>query len=198
MIFTLVAFTLAACGTGSGALNHKGVCDDYPEWSTSKYILPWEVGKSYLVTQKSCGGFSHTGNYRYAYDFGMEIGEKIHAARAGVVVQAKGDSLDGVPGQSDNHVYIQHSDGTIAQYLHLTENGALVILGDIVVQGQLIGHSGNTGRSTGPHLHFAVVENGEIGAKSLPVSFSNTDAQIMGLEEDREYQAQSFIANEFE
>ena len=55
-------------------------------------------------------------------------------------------------------VYVQHADDTVARYIHLTNNGALVAVGDAVAQGQVIGLSGDTGNSTDPHLHLDVTE----------------------------------------
>ncbi len=191
----IVLTLITACGSGADMLNHKGVCDDFPAYATSQYILPYDVGQSYEVTQKSCGGFSHTGSYRYSYDFGMEIGEAVHASRSGTVTEIKEDVKDGA--YPDNHIYIQHSDGTLATYLHLTENGALVDKGEQVTQGQKIGLSGDTGRSTGPHLHFSVYEN-EDQTTSIPISFSNTSAQILGLEAGTSYVAGDFTPDEFE
>lgn len=56
----------------------------------------------------------------------------------------------------NNEIIILHSDGTLAEYVHLNKNGAVVKIGDEVVQGQHIGFSGNTDWSKGPHLHFSV------------------------------------------
>lgn len=180
-------------------MNHKGVCDDFPEYSTSQYILPWKVGETYKVSQKSCGGFSHTGSYRYSYDFVMDIGTAVYASRSGMVTETKEDIEDGA--MPDNHIYIEHTDGSVATYLHLTKNGSLVEAGDSVSQGQQIGLSGNSGRSTGPHLHFAVYTTSfdlETLNKTLAVSFSNTSAQIMGLQNDTDYTATTFTVDEFE
>ena len=49
-------------------------------------------------------------------------------------------------------VFVENHDGTVAWYAHLTES--YVKTGDKIVRGQIVGISGNTGRSTGPHLHF--------------------------------------------
>lgn len=190
LIMLGLALGLAGCGGGADQLNRRGVCDNYPEYSTSAYVLPWAVGEAYEVTQNSCGGFSHTGDYRFAYDFAMEIGTPIHAARSGVVVEVKEDVADG--DGPDNHIYIDHADGTRATYLHLTQNGSVVEEGEPVTQGDLIGYAGNTGRSTGPHLHFAVYESGAEFAPSVAVSFRNTEAQVMGLEQGKTYTARSF------
>ena len=93
-----------------------------------------------------------------------------------------------------NTVQVTHDDGTFAQYLHLTRNGALVVLGDMVEKGQQIGISGFTGK-TGDfeHLHFVVFEylNAD-GRKSLPVNFKNTSSNPKGPLADETYEALPF------
>ena len=89
-----------------------------------------------------------------------------------------------------NTVEVTHVDGSFAQYLHLTRDGALVEVGDSVAQGQLIAISGHTGL-TGPreHLHFVVFEfMGRSTRKSLPVTFRNVEGR-QPLREDRVYRA---------
>jgi hypothetical protein len=71
--------------------------------------------------------------------------------------------------------WIGWHDGTFAAYIHLVQNGSVVNEGDVVTEGQLIGYSGNTGNSSGPHLHFHVwrtyiSQNGFSGVQ-LPVRF---------------------------
>jgi murein DD-endopeptidase MepM/ murein hydrolase activator NlpD len=61
-----------------------------------------------------------------------------------------------------------HTDGSMALYAHLAENGALVHPGQHVETGQRIGLSGNTGYSTAPHLHFAVQVNRSMQLTSIP------------------------------
>ena len=60
-----------------------------------------------------------------------------------------------------NYVKIRHDDGTIGNYVHLQHDGVLVEVGDKVRTGDVIGMSGNTGFTTGPHLHFEVRVNGD-------------------------------------
>ena len=58
-----------------------------------------------------------------------------------------------------NEIIIQHDSNYLSLYGHLSE--ILVNKGDTVKQGQLIGKTGNSGRSTGPHLHFTIKEDGK-------------------------------------
>ena len=67
---------------------------------------------------------------------------------------------------------ILHDDGTYAIYAHLNTNSIRVKPGDKVRRGQYIADSGNTGFSSGPHLHFAVVRNVGMEIQSLPVIFA--------------------------
>ncbi len=55
-------------------------------------------------------------------------------------------------------VTIQHGNGMQTRYAHMSR--ALVSVGDYVQQGEVIGRSGSTGNSTGPHVHFEIIVNG--------------------------------------
>jgi murein DD-endopeptidase MepM/ murein hydrolase activator NlpD len=127
----------------------------------------------------------------FGYDFDMPIGTPVQAARGGVVTWLQEQYDDGDHEMSHtNTVQVTHADGSFAQYLHLTRNGALVEVGDSVVQGQVIGISGYTG-FTGPreHLHFIVLEFlNETSRKSLPVTFRNVEGR-QPLREGRTYRA---------
>jgi murein DD-endopeptidase MepM/ murein hydrolase activator NlpD len=67
-----------------------------------------------------------------------------------------------------NRVRVLHDDGTMAVYAHLQENGVYVRVGDRVGVGQQIAASGNTGYSSGPHLHFCVQVNTGMRLVSIP------------------------------
>ena len=93
----------------------------------------------------------------------MLIGTKIVAIRSGIVVKVIESFEDLESGTVDlvdeaNIINIKHDDGFEAQYVYLTLNGALKNEGDSVVQGEIIALSGNTGKTTGPHLHFQVIQ----------------------------------------
>ncbi|ABZ93211.1 Metalloendopeptidase [Leptospira biflexa serovar Patoc strain 'Patoc 1 (Ames)'] len=124
------------------------------------YSLPFPDGIRSRVGQGYNGGFTHSGNLKYSIDFSLPIGTPIHAARKGTVVSLVKKYTEGGIRKDllskANYVMIQHEDGTIANYAHLKKEGVVVSVGETVTEGQLIGYSGNTGYSQGPHLHFEV------------------------------------------
>ncbi|THF70736.1 M23 family metallopeptidase [Deinococcus sp. Arct2-2] len=84
----------------------------------------------------------------YGIDIVAPTGTLVRAARSGRVLESRPD-FDRGWGWT---VVMQHPDGWITRYAHLSAN--LVKQGELVVRGQPVGKVGNTGRSTGPHLHF--------------------------------------------
>jgi len=86
-----------------------------------------------------------------AVDFGGAIGTTVRAAGTGEVIVSKSSGWNGGYG---NYIVIRHSNGSQTLYAHLSSNA--VGVGAIVAAGDTIGAIGNTGRSTGPHLHFEV------------------------------------------
>jgi murein DD-endopeptidase MepM/ murein hydrolase activator NlpD len=157
------------------------------------YMLPYEVGTKHFVMQGYNGRFSH--RKQFALDFKMKVGTPIHAARGGIVIELKEDSdkRGRKPefAQYANFVNILHNDGSIAIYFHLQKDGALVNVGDTVKIGQKIALSGNTGWSTGPHLHFAVKKPTKNGALvTIPTLFAgkkNKKIRLKGWKSYRSY-----------
>ena len=177
--------------------DRQDACGPFPDWRSSPYVLPYPVGNTYYVNQGNCSTGGHHGPYRYAYDFAMPIGTTVTAARAGVVAEMRMKFRNGQAGEGEsNWIKIRHADGTIAAYSHLTENGALVKIGDRVVAGQPIGLSGNSGNTGGlPHLHFHLCPCSEpVDCGTLPVTFCNTDANPHGLQARRSYTALAYGA----
>ena len=84
-------------------------------------------------------------------DIGAPAGTPIVAAAAGEVIVSRNAGWNGGYG---NYVVIKHGNGTQTLYAHNSQN--IVYAGDSVVQGQVVGYVGNTGKSTGTHLHFEV------------------------------------------
>ncbi len=102
-----------------------------------------------------CTNWNITSRYGYRWgrlhagtDVGVPIGTTVRASRGGQVTVA------GWVGGYGNCVMIDHGDGVVTVYGHLNE--CLVSVGQYVDQGETIALSGNTGRSTGPHLHFEI------------------------------------------
>ena len=147
------------------------------------YRLPFPIGQSFSIGQSCNGRFTHVGSHRYAVDFNMPEGTPIHAARDGIVVDVKEDSRSGGPDPSykdqGNYVIMLHADRTLAQYYHLRPGGAVVAVGDRVRAGALIGYSGNTGQSTGPHLHFDVIRGStSVASETLPFRFATSKGPL--------------------
>jgi murein DD-endopeptidase MepM/ murein hydrolase activator NlpD len=98
------------------------------------------------------GGKKSQGLHGYnAVDLGAPAGTPILASAAGRVIVARTGGWNGGYG---NYVVIAHENGTQTLYAHNSSN--IVSAGQYVVQGQVIGYVGSTGRSTGAHLHFEV------------------------------------------
>ena len=194
LIFSALLLQIG-CGNGPPLFFGTGFCEGYSASVNSIYSLPYAEGKSFRVGQGNCSSFTHIGDNQYAYDFSMDIGTPVYAARAGTVLQIKEDEEDNNGGTSANFVRIQHDDQTIAIYAHLTQMGvtsAGIKVGDLVAQGEPIAFSGNTGFSTGAHLHFEV-KTPETDA-SVPITFKNTAAHVFGLREGHAYEAYSLLS----
>lgn len=95
--------------------------------------------------QRILDGKDH--GYHWGVDVGVPVGKKVKAPAGGVVVLAEND----VP-LSGNLLILDHGHGLTSAFLHLHK--IKVKVGDVVKQGQVIATSGNTGRSTGPHLDW--------------------------------------------
>ncbi len=141
------------------------------------YRVPFAVSSRYRVSQGFHGTITHLDpSSTFAVDIAMPIGTGIVAAREGVVVEIAyahfaglADDPRGMP--PANLVRIAHDDGTYAIYVHLDRASVRVRPGQEVRRGELIAASGNTGFSTGPHLHFAILRNAGLETRSVPFEF---------------------------
>ena len=137
-----------------------------------RYPLPWRGGP-FRLSQGANGQYSHYGpKNRYAMDIAMPVGTPIIAARAGVVVKTENSQSGRGNDASGNFVRVLHDDGTMGVYLHLKQGSVSVREGQRVTVGSPLALSGNTGNSSGPHLHFVVQRNTGQGLVSIPYQFN--------------------------
>jgi murein DD-endopeptidase MepM/ murein hydrolase activator NlpD len=142
------------------------------------YRPPFDAGGYFQITQGFDGKMSHQDiQNKYAVDIAMPVGTPVLAARGGMVLEVENDFYESGMTQSNrsraNNIRILHDDGSIAVYAHLQLEAAQVYPGISVATGQLIGYSGNTGFSSGPHLHFAVQVNRDMQIVSVPFKFAS-------------------------
>ncbi len=146
----------------------------FPDQQTSEYFLPYPVGKKYLCSQSFGGNISHLGVFYYSVDFAMPKGSIITAARKGRVIFFQENFYDQDLGtEKSNIVIIEHGDSTYARYGHLTHNGVLVELGQVVNPGDTLGLSGKSGAIT-YHIHFDVTKDcPQVNCQTIPFKFKN-------------------------
>ena len=150
----------------------------------ARYQLPVLTDRQFRIAQAFGGKASHTDpqNY-YAVDIGMPVGTPVLAARDGVVMTVDNDfygaGLDMAKyGDRANNVRIVHADGTMAVYAHLQLESARVQVGDHVHAGQVLALSGDTGYTTGPHLHFCLQRNAGMELVAIPFRFAGPNGDF--------------------
>lgn len=117
-----------------------------------KFIKPINGGRLTSSFGRRKAPTKGASTYHQGVDWAIASGSKVVAAASGTVTKAGWTSSGGYC------VYINHGDGKETRYKHLSK--VLVKVGQKVSQGQQIAKSGNTGVSTGPHLHFEIRLNG--------------------------------------
>jgi hypothetical protein len=152
-----------------------------PPLDEDGFFLPLQCGTSTTVTQGNFGDFSHQGNSAYAFDFSLTTGTPLVAIADGTVTNLYGDTKPGDPCYNGggeecnpytNYVTLLHEDGTGSVYAHLS--AVQVSLGQQVMRGGVVGLTGSTGWSTGPHAHVARQENCGGGfCQSIAVAFED-------------------------
>jgi murein DD-endopeptidase MepM/ murein hydrolase activator NlpD len=167
--------------------HHFGKLDAVHD-SEALYRLPFRDGEAYAITQAHGSKLTSHNNREnlYAIDFAMPRGAAVVAARGGIVIDVTLRHQEGGfdPSFLDkaNTIAIAHDDGTVAEYAHLSPGPELVKPGQRVAAGDMLGYSGNTGYSSGPHLHFIVskpaVVDGKVTRTSLPVTFYANDPPV--------------------
>ena len=159
------------------------------------YRLPYSLSASFPVSQAYPDTITHTDpSSQYAIDFVMPIGTAVYAARAGTVIEVASDFYEAgrdpsVDGPRANIVRVLHDDGTMSLYAHLNWNSIRVVPGQQVARGEYIADSGNTGYTTGPHLHFVVQRNDNGRMVSVPVVFAGAGGSIVTVRTGGRYTA---------
>lgn len=162
------------------------------------YRLPYKHKTSHHVGQGFNTENTHSGLNKYAIDWNMPIGTPIYAARSGYVIELKENS--NATGKTKefinmaNYIKILHKDGSFATYAHLKQNGVVATKNQHVSKGTLIGYSGNTGYSTGPHLHFHIAkpyfDKNNMTELTIPFKFTNCKSQTPFIpKEGKKYQS---------
>jgi murein DD-endopeptidase MepM/ murein hydrolase activator NlpD len=145
-----------------------------------RLLLPWQPGNKHAVTQGHGYG-SHTDGNAWAWDFAMPIGTPLVAVHDGVVRAARGDSTLSCCAwacvNGANYVVVDRGDGVESNFVHLSST--TVHVGQRVTRGELIGYSGQSGYSCGPHLHFQMQRSPSGGGttswfnQSVPEKFND-------------------------
>lgn len=97
-------------------------------------------------------------NFHRGVDIGLAVGSPVHAVDDGVVKWSGWQDANNHDKGGGIYIKISHAEGKDSFYMHLSKT--LVNVGDKVKKGQLIGYSGDTGDSTGPHLHLELRDEG--------------------------------------
>ncbi|MEW1646276.1 MULTISPECIES: M23 family metallopeptidase [unclassified Streptomyces] len=156
----------AVLGTGVASAATASVA---PKAVSAKVAASWvDPVKKYTLSAKfaQAGGMwqsTHSGQ-----DFAVPSGTNVVAAHGGTVVKAGGNGA-GDGAAYGNAIVIKHGNGTYSQYAHLSRIDVKV--GQVVSTGQHIARSGNTGNSSGPHLHFEIRTTANYGSAIDPVAF---------------------------
>lgn len=164
VLFSVIGLAAPQLGAGSGR---------------EVYTLPLPCGAQAIVSQGNDGEFSHGGRAKFAFDLDLPRGTPLTAMADGEVIFVRADTKPGDKcwdgGDYEcfphaNLVVVKHADrsSTIVKHLDRVD----VKIGDKVKRGQVLGASGSTGFSTGPHAHVMRQELcGEADCESVPLAF---------------------------
>ena len=161
------------------------VCDqDFGQPAQSVYRLPYAVGRTCTCILSYCAPEPDNRHHGlFAYDFGLALGDTVTAIRGGLVYALRETDPDGTGEyHRTNYISVEHEDGTVCVYGHLTRFGVLVDIGDTIAAGQPIGLAGYSGlpADAPPCIHVEVLidryhwDNED----SLPFNFCNAQGPL--------------------
>ncbi|MFE2846316.1 M23 family metallopeptidase [Streptomyces scopuliridis] len=137
--------------------------------ANAKKAVSWtDPVKRYTLSAGFGLGGSRWAHKHSGQDFAVPVGTPVHAVHGGTVVKAGPNGAGDGPAYG-NAIVIKHKNGTYSQYAHLSQ--VKVYVGQKVTTDKLIGLSGNTGNSSGPHLHFEIRTTPNYGSAVNPVPF---------------------------
>ena len=157
--------------------------DPYPSyWYLDGMEVPHRLKEAPLAQYEQITSLLKDRPSHRGMDFKVPVGTEVMSPRAGVVTRANWNwSANG------NCIEIRYDDGVLAKFLHLNENR--VAVGGRVSAGQVIALSGNTGRSTAPHLHYQL-DRGDKAKALDPIDYHGSqrrqldEAQLAALRRD--------------
>ncbi len=150
---------------------------------THVYGAPFSGTDDAPISQAFNGKFSHQNpQAKHAVDITLPEGTPIVAARDGVVMQVEDDFFGRGLDMEEfatraNSVRILHDDGTMGVYAHLKVESAVVSVGQAVKAGAKLALSGDTGFTTGPHLHFVIQRSVDGALESVPFRFADQNGR---------------------
>ncbi|MCP9997264.1 M23 family metallopeptidase [Streptomyces werraensis] len=133
--------------------------------STASWVSPVKNYKLSASFAQNGGMWAHKHS---GQDYAVPTGTPVVAAHGGTVVKAGGNGAGDGPAYG-NAIVIKHGNKTYSQYAHLSS--VHVKVGQVVKTGQKIASSGNTGNSSGPHLHFEIRTTPNYGSAVNPATF---------------------------
>ena len=153
------------------------------------YHLPYQKSEEYKVQQGYFGKYTHQNDR--ALDFEMPIGTMVSAARSGVIITQIEHNTKHCANPTcisfNNYIEILHSDGSIANYSHLKFKSCKYKVGEYVNAGDIIAESGETGYTSGPHLHFLVYLPAFDNKITIPTLFKINDGNEFSLLEEKQF-----------
>ncbi|MFB7786925.1 M23 family metallopeptidase [Streptomyces vinaceus] len=137
--------------------------------TAAKAAVAWQKPvASYTLSATFGKGGTMWSHKHSGQDFACPVGTPVKAASAGTIVKA-GPNGGGDGPAYGNAIVVKHANNTYSQYAHLSK--IQVRIGQKVAKGSQIALSGNTGNSSGPHLHFEIRTTPNYGSAVNPVSF---------------------------